>query len=223
SDVAHELKTPAAVIAAEAQELARGHLTPDEAREAQQTIAQAASGLAREVDDLLELARGDAAVMQPAEELEVDDAVDDAIVSASGLARERGIAIVREGRADCRVAGSRAGIARAIANLIVNAVRYSPRGSRVRVATRTLEKACEIGVADSGPGIPAAERARIFERFVRLPGGRRDHPEGSGLGLAIVDQVVRAHDGNVEVLDSEEGGALFRVRLPASPSSNRRA
>jgi len=225
SDVAHELKTPAAVIAAEAQELARGHLSPDEAREAQQTIAHAASGLAREVDDLLELARGDAAAVQPSEgiEFDVDEAVDDAVAASSALARERGIALVREGRADCRVAGSRAGVARAVANLILNAVRYSPRGSRVRVTTRTLEKACEIGVADSGPGIPAAERARIFERFVRLPGGRRDHPEGSGLGLAIVDQVVRAHDGNVEVLDSEEGGALFRVRLPASSSSDRRS
>jgi signal transduction histidine kinase len=223
SDVAHELKTPAAVIAAEAQELARGHLSPDEAREAQQTIALAASGLAREVDDLLELARGDAGTAQPAEEFDVDEAVDDAVATSSALARERGIAIVREGRADCRVAGSRAGVARAVANLIVNAVRYSPRGSRVRVATRTLEKACEIGVADSGPGIPAAERARIFERFVRLPTARREHPEGSGLGLAIVDQVVRAHDGNVEVLDSEEGGALFRVRLPASSSSDRRS
>jgi signal transduction histidine kinase len=222
SDVAHELKTPAAVIAAEAQELARGHLSADEAREAQEAIARAASGLAREVDDLLELARGDAAAVQPREELDVDEAVDEAIAAAAALAKERGIAIDREGRADCRVAGDRAALARAVANLILNAVRYSPRGSRVRVATRAVEKACEISVADRGPGIPAAERARIFERFVRLPAARREHPEGSGLGLAIVDQVVRAHAGMVEVLDSEEGGALFRVRLPmagVSPSS----
>ncbi|PYQ29999.1 MAG: hypothetical protein DMF56_09745 [Acidobacteria bacterium] len=220
SDVAHELKTPAAVIAAEAQELARGHLAADEAREAQETIARAASGLAREVDDLLELARGDAAAVRHHEEFDVDDAVDDAVTSASALARERGIAIDREERSGCRMIGERAGITRAIANLVVNAVRYSPGGSRVRVASRNLEKACEISVADRGPGIPAAERARIFERFVRLADARRRHPEGSGLGLAIVDQVVRAHAGTVEVLDAEEGGALFRVRLPAAVTSS---
>ena len=222
SDVAHELKTPAAVIAAEAQELASGRLAADEAREAEQTIVRAAAGLAREVDDLLELARGDAAAIQPRDEIEIDEVVDDAIASASALARERGIPIDREGRADCRIEADRGGVTRAIANIILNAIRYSPRGSRVRVATQALEKAVEIRVADRGPGIPAAERARIFERFVRLENARREHPEGSGLGLAIVDQVVRAHGGSVEVLDGEEGGALVRVRLPArgiSPSS----
>jgi signal transduction histidine kinase len=220
SDVAHELKTPAAVIAAEAQELARGHLSESEAREAQETIARAAAGLAREVDDLLELARIDAAAMQPHQELEIDEAVDDAIAAAAALAKDHGISIVREGRADCRIRGDRTGITRAVANLILNSVRYSPRGSRVRVATRQTEKACDIDVADRGPGIPAAERARIFERFVRLPDARRRHPEGSGLGLAIVHQVVRVHGGTVEVLDAEEGGALFRIRLPVTHISS---
>jgi signal transduction histidine kinase len=216
SDVAHELKTPAAVIAAEAQELASGRLTANEAREAQETIVRAAAGLAREVDDLLELARGDAATSHAREELDVDETVDDAIAIAAATAKERGTAIVREGRCECRIDADRGGVTRAVANLILNAVRYSPRGSRVLVATRAFEKACEIRVADRGPGIPAAERGRIFERFVRLPDARREHPEGSGLGLAIVDQVVRAHGGSVEVLDGEEGGAVFRVRLPRS-------
>lgn len=222
SDVAHELKTPAAVIAAEAQQLARGHLSESEAREAQEAIARAASGLAREVDDLLELARIDAGAMQPQEQFEIDEAVDDAIAYAAALAKEHGIAIVREGQCGCRTRGDRNGVTRAVANLILNAVRYSPRGSRVRVTTGLVEKACDIGVADRGPGIPATERARIFERFVRLPEGRRLHPEGSGLGLAIVDRVVRAHGGTVDVVDAEEGGALFRIRLPLreiSPSS----
>ena len=216
SDVAHELKTPAAVIAAEAQELARGELTADEARESQQTIARAAAGLARELDDLLELARGDAATMQAREELQIDEVVDDATAQASALARERGVAIERRQSCACGIDGDRAGLIRAIANLIMNAVRYSPRGSTVRVSTRVIDDRCEIDVADEGPGIPAADRERIFERFVRLPKGRREYPEGSGLGLAIVDQVVRAPGGTVEVQDSEEGGALFRVRLPAS-------
>jgi len=224
SDAAHELKTPAAVIAAEAQELARGRLSGDEARQAQETIARAASGLAREVDDLLELARIDAAAMEPREEFEIDEAVDDAIAAAAAPAKEAGVFLDAAERSGCRVEGDRTGVTRAVANLVLNAVRYAPRGSRVRVATRLEEQACEITVADRGPGVPAAERARIFERFVRLPDARRRYPEGSGLGLAIVDRVVRAHGGSVEVVDAEEGGALFRICLPlagVSPSSRR--
>jgi len=216
SDVAHELKTPAAVIFAEAQELARGRLAPEEARQAQETIARAAAGLAREVDDLLELARGDADAPQVRETFAVDDAVDEAIAIANAVAREHDIVIERDDRTECLVHGDRGGITRALANLVLNAVRYSPAGSRVRVATRASSQACEIDVIDRGPGIPAGERARIFERFVRLPTARRKHPEGAGLGLAIVDQVVRAHGGSVEVLDHEGGGAVFRVRLSSS-------
>jgi len=216
SDAAHELKTPAAVIAAEAQELARGRLAPEEARQAEETIARAAAGLAREVDDLLELARGDADAPRVRETFAVDDAVDDAIAFAGAVAREQGVAIEREDRCECLVHGDRGGITRAFANLILNAVRYSPAGSRVRVATRAAPQACEIDVGDRGPGIPAGERARIFERFVRLPTARRKHPEGAGLGLAIVDQVVRAHGGSVDVLDREGGGTVFRVRLSSS-------
>lgn len=221
ADAAHELKTPAAVIAAEAQELARGRLAPDEAREAEETIARAAEGLAREVDDLLELARGDAGAPRERETFPVDDAVDEAIAFAGAVAREHGVLIDREERGECLVHGDRGGITRALANLILNAVRYSPEGSRVRVATRATSQACEIDVGDRGPGIPAGERARIFERFVRLPAARRKHPEGAGLGLAIVDQVVRAHGGSVDVLDREGGGTVFRVRL--SPSSEERS
>jgi signal transduction histidine kinase len=207
SDAAHELKTPAAVIAAEAQELERGRLSGTEREESLRVIGRAAAGLAREVDDLLELARGDAAAARAHETFEVDEAIEEAVVTAGSAS----IAIT--GRAGCTISGDRVGIIRAIANLLTNAVRYSPRGATVEISARSVDGGCAIDVADRGPGVPEPDRRRIFERFVRLTPARREHPEGAGLGLAIVDQVVRAHGGTVDVLDREGGGAVFRVRL----------
>jgi signal transduction histidine kinase len=71
-----------------------------------------------------------------------------------------------------------------------------------------------VDVADDGPGVPAAERTRVFQRFVRLDDARARADGGAGLGLAIVAEVVAAHGGTVDVVDGPLGGALFRVRLP---------
>jgi two-component system sensor histidine kinase SenX3 len=125
------------------------------------------------------------------------------------------VVLRREGAIGAQLDGDYAGIVRALANLVVNAVRYSPRGEEVLLLARAAADGfAEIEVLDRGPGVPEGERERIFERFVRLPRARKEHPEGSGLGLAIVAQVVRRHGGTVEVLDREGGGAVFRLRLP---------
>lgn len=225
SDAAHELKTPAAVIAAEAQELLRERLSPAERRESLEIIGRAVAGLAREVDDLLELARRDGAPprLDPLrnEPFLLGEAIDEAIAIAASVARERAATIRKEPAGALEIEGERAGLIRALSNLVVNAIRYSPPGSEVRIAVRAVaDDVCEIDVADRGPGVPSAERRRIFERFVRLAPARREHPEGSGLGLAIVEQIVHAHGGSVEVLDHEGGGALFRVRLPLTCRSS---
>jgi signal transduction histidine kinase len=219
SDAAHELKTPAAVIAAEAHELRREGLSPAERRESLEIIGRAVSGLAREVDDLLELARRDGAPPR-IEQFLLGEAIDEAIAIGASAARERTATIRKEAAGDVQIEGERAGLVRALSNLVVNAIRYSPAGSEVRIAVRAIDDVCEIDVADRGPGVPSAERQRIFERFVRLAPARREHPEGSGLGLAIVEQIVSAHGGSVEVLDHEGGGALFRVRLPVTSRSS---
>ncbi|MEO8378069.1 MAG: HAMP domain-containing sensor histidine kinase [Acidobacteriota bacterium] len=214
SDAAHELKTPAAVIAAEAQELGRGTLSDTERKESLQVIGRAAAGLAHEVDDLLELARGDASAPREHESFEIDEAIEEAVALSGAAARERDVKIVFGERARCVVRGDHTAIVRAIGNLVSNAARYGPRGGQVEVTARhRADGGCEIDVADRGPGVPEGERRRIFERFVRLAPARRAHPEGSGLGLAIVDQVVRAHGGGVDVLEREGGGSVFRMRL----------
>jgi signal transduction histidine kinase len=216
ADAAHELKTPVAVIAAEAQDLARGRIEPAAAPASLTMISDTARSLAREIDDLLELARGDAAAAESREPLDLRDVVATAVASIAPLATARG------GRIDPMLpatalpfAGDRQRLTRSIANLLSNAVRYAPDGSSVDVEAGRDGDEHFVRVADRGPGIPDADRARIFERFVRLASARSAHPEGSGLGLAIVEQAVRAHGGRIEVRARDGGGAIFEIRLPA--------
>jgi signal transduction histidine kinase len=101
------------------------------------------------------------------------------------------------------VIGSRDLLAQALANLLDNAIKYTPAGGVVRVQVRTAEKGVEISVADSGPGIPAAERDRVLERFVRLDGAR--HTPGNGLGLSLVQAVASLHQATLTLEDAAPG------------------
>jgi two-component system OmpR family sensor kinase len=102
-----------------------------------------------------------------------------------------------------------------ILNLLDNAARHTPPGSRIELRLRAEGDRAVVEVADDGPGVPVGRREEIFERFVRGD-GRADTAVsgGSGLGLAIVSAVARSHGGSAEVGESELGGALFRVSLP---------
>jgi hypothetical protein len=123
--------------------------------------------------------------------------------------------VVAEVRAvPVRVVGDRGQLARVVRNLVDNARRHAR--SRVLVTVGRDGDTAVLEVSDDGPGVPQADRARVFERFVRLDDARARTDGGSGLGLAIVAEVVAAHGGSVEVTDGPAGGALFRVRMPAA-------
>jgi len=99
-------------------------------------------------------------------------------------------------------------------NLLENACKYSPPGSPIRVEARRIGDEVVIGVIDRGSGIPLGDRARIFQRFVRLDKDRRAQAQGSGLGLAICRGIIEAHGGRIWVEDRPGGGSIFRVALP---------
>ncbi|KIF03757.1 hypothetical protein PL81_22490 [Streptomyces sp. RSD-27] len=109
--------------------------------------------------------------------------------------------------------GDAARLERALANLVDNALRYARGGVVVRALARDGWAVLEV--ADDGPGIPEADRARIFERFVRLDADRGRASGGTGLGLAIVHEIARAHGGDVRALAAPGGGALLELRIPA--------
>ncbi|MEP6768324.1 MAG: ATP-binding protein [Acidobacteriota bacterium] len=216
ADAAHELKTPTAVLVGEAQEALRPDATAEERRESLETIERVSRGLAREVDALLLLARGDVAAPSRRSALDFGDLVEQAVEATEPLGGPRGVRCAFRRIAPAWVHGDPAGLQRLASNLISNAVLYTAPGTVVEVAAGSDGREAFLEVRDRGPGVAAEERARIFERFVRLDTARVENPEGSGLGLAIVEQVVRAHQGRVEVEERPGGGAIFRAVLPAS-------
>ena len=216
ADAAHELKTPTAVLVGEAQEALRPEASREERRESIETIERVARGLAHEVDGLLLLARGDGAL--PERRVRADLAViaAEAVDTTEPLGVPRRVRCVFTQDGPAWVLGDREGLLRLATNLVSNAVLYTEEGTTVEVAVGSSSGEAYLEVRDRGPGIAPAERAHIFERFVRLDTTRGRNPEGSGLGLAIVEQVARSHGGRVEVLDRPGGGSIFRAVLPMS-------
>jgi signal transduction histidine kinase len=214
ADAAHELKTPMAVLVGEAQDALRPEATEQERRRSLQTIAEASKGLAREIDGLLLLARGDAAPPRRTEELDLSDIAEEALSTAAALGARRGVICAVSRSGDTRLRAERAGLLRLVSNLVSNAVIYTNPNSMVAVRVGSERGEVFVEVADHGPGVAREDRERIFERFVRLDETRARNPQGSGLGLAIVEQVVAAHGGSIDVRENEGGGAIFRVTLP---------
>ncbi len=103
---------------------------------------------------------------------------------------------------------------RALSNLIVNAISYTPPGGSITVTTRMIQDSAEIAVRDTGIGIDADDLPRIFQRFYRADQARSIHTGGTGLGLAISKKIVEAHGGSIEVESAPGAGSTFRVRLP---------
>jgi hypothetical protein len=206
ADASHELRSPLATIATGLELMQNG--TAD--RSTVTALRGETSRLNKLVEGLILLARADERGLRPRrEEVDLDEVVD----------QERGRpadgAVVAEVQAaPVRVVGDRGQLARVVRNLVDNARRHAR--SRVLVTAGREGDTAVLEVADDGPGVPAADRARVFERFVRLDDARARSDGGSGLGLAIVAEVVAAHGGSVEVTDAPGGGALFRVRIPAA-------
>jgi signal transduction histidine kinase len=117
-----------------------------------------------------------------------------------------------------RLVGDPGGLSRVLRNLLENAARHAT--SRVELRVYPDGANAVLTVADDGPGIPEADRARVFERFVRLDSARARSGGGTGLGLAIVSEVIAAHEGTVTVGDRPGGGALMTIRLPLAYSPN---
>ena len=215
ADASHELRTPLTVILSDSQSALRQERTPEEYRQALETVKHAALRMKTISDGLLELAHGD--IAQPVEKSPCDlaDLADEAVALLARLSREKGATL------DAKLEGvsvlaDTARLGRVILNLVMNAILHNPAGVRVVVTTGLVEGQAELCVSDNGRGIPAESLEHIFERFRRIdPEGSR-HTEGAGLGLAIVKQAVEAHGGTITVTSEVGRGTTFRVRLPVA-------
>ena len=127
-----------------------------------------------------------------------------------GLARSKGIDLGFEGKEPVRVHGERILLRELLTNLVHNAIVYTPPQGRVTVIVGTRQRRASLQVVDNGPGIPAAERARVLERFYRMPGATE---QGSGLGLAIVQEICARHGIELALADAPDGSGGLCVDL----------
>jgi two-component system sensor histidine kinase MprB len=156
------------------------------------------------VGDLVDLARPGERAHEPPEELRLDRLVEDAVQRARRHAPATAFAVTTQ---PCVVSGSRARLARAVGNLLDNAVKWSPPGAPVEVSVN----GGAVTVRDHGPGIAEPDLPHVFDRFYRAASARA--LPGSGLGLAIVRQTVDDHGGSVTVANADAGGVLVTIRF----------
>ena len=136
------------------------------------------------------------------------------------LAEARGLALETAADEGAVAVGDGALLAQALANLVDNAIKYTPSGGRVRIAARAAPDGAVLEVADTGPGIAEAERGKVTERFYRLESSRGS--PGSGLGLSLVLSVARLHGGRLDFADAAPG-LIARLVLPAAAPASRSA
>ena len=212
ADAAHELRTPLAALKVQVQLAQRA---PDAAGQAA-ALTDVASGLERAshvVQQLLALARQEhGAAVGEGDRVLLGELIGQAIADLAPLAEARGIdlgATTIDGQA--AVAGDAPALRTLLVNLLDNAIRYTPAGGRVDVSAGRAGGRPWLEVADTGPGIPAADRDRVFDRFYR----RRGTVEpGTGLGLAIVKAIADRHRAQVALREAEGGGLVVRVEFP---------
>lgn len=216
ADAGHELKTPLTSLRTNVELLMMASRTgatisAKDREELEADVIAQIEELSTLVGDLVDLAREDG----PQQVIEEVDVVDVIETSLERVERRRPDVTFILKLNDWFLFGDPAALGRAVLNLMDNAAKWSPEGGTVRIGLRPVgENLVELTVADSGPGIPEEERAKVFDRFYRAIQSRS--MPGSGLGLAIVKQVIVRHGGTIAVEDSDDGGTLMRVRLPGS-------
>jgi len=175
------------------------------------------------VDELMQLARADAGsvevLLQPAY---LDDVVSDALSPWHTEARRRHVELEIPVLDESPVVCDQKLVHRLVGVLLHNALQYTPEGGRVEVRVVNRGTTRVLEVEDSGIGVPAEERERVFERFYRGPAARQRAPEGSGLGLAIAAWIADQHGATISVGEGALGGALFRVAFSVPGESRPR-
>ena len=228
ANVSHELKTPVGAMALLAEALLDAADDPEAVRRFAGRVKHESDRLTRLVHDVIELSRlqGHDPLASPSL-VSIDEVVAEVVDRNRLTAEARRVTLVCGGVRGVKVTGDARQLVTAIGNLVDNAVRYGPEGSRVAVATDLVgegpQAVVEISVTDEGPGIAEPERGRIFERFYRVDSARSRETGGTGLGLSIVKHVAAGHGGEATVWSAEGTGSTFTLRLPAATTNEESA
>ncbi len=215
ADASHEIRTPLTILRGEIDVILRRERNAMEYREVLQSSKEELERLSRLVDNMLMLAWVD--TQQP---MTAKRKVDLVVVAERVCQRLRQLAL--EGHVDlelrikepCSVSGDATALERAIANLVENAIHFSPKGETVTLLVQSRGTEAQVSVTDHGAGIAAAHLERIFDRFYRIDGPPSQPHRGAGLGLPIVKSIVEQHGGRVDVESVVGTGATFTIRIP---------
>lgn len=214
SDAAHELRSPLTALRLQLQLLDRA---PDETErlEARARLGAAVERAIHLVEQLLALARSEPqdAAME-LEKVDLSGAAADAIRDTHDLALARKIDLGLEAPPGLFVQGDREALRTLVRNLVDNAVRYTPPGGTVQVRCWCAAQRAILEVSDTGPGIPAAEKQRVFDRFYRRAAAQAD---GTGLGLAIVKAIAERHGARIDLGEAPGGGLRVALSFPLAP------
>ncbi len=215
ANVSHELKTPVGAISLLAEAIDDAAEDEVAVRRFAQRMHKESGRLSALVQDIIELSRLQGAdVVRRGKPVDVNAVIAEAVDRNKLPAESKQIDIVVGGTVQAPVYGDRDLLMTAFRNLIDNAIRYSPEGTRVGVGVRSRDGLVQVSVTDQGTGITPEEQERIFERFYRIDAARSRQTGGTGLGLSIVKHVVANHGGEVTVWSQAGQGSTFTVRLP---------
>lgn len=220
ANVSHELKTPVGAMGLLAEALLASADDPETVRHFAEKMVDEAHRLADMIGELIELSR-----LQGGERLpdlgvvDVDTVVSEALSRHKVAADNADIAITTDAPTGFQVLGDQPLLVAALANLLSNAIAYSPRGTPVSVSRRRRGDNIEISVTDRGIGIDKDDQERVFERFFRVDKARSRATGGTGLGLAIVKHVAANHNGAIRLWSQPGTGSTFTLSIPAYPSS----
>ena len=215
ANVSHELKTPVAAMGVLAEALLESADDPGTVRRFGQKLLTESHRLAGMMGELIELSR-----LQGAERLpdlvavDVDSVVQEAISRHKVAADNADITISTDSPSGLQVLGDHGLLVTAVANLISNAIAYSPDSSMVSISRRRRGEQVEIAVTDRGIGIALADQERVFERFFRVDKARSRATGGTGLGLAIVKHVAANHNGTIRLWSRPGTGSTFTLSIP---------
>jgi signal transduction histidine kinase len=213
--VAHDLRTPIARLRGRAEQALLGPPDADAYREALEDTVEEADRVSALLTTVMDISEAEAGAMRLVRErLDVARVLQDTVALYEDLAEEKGLTLTLEPIPEgLDVHADHARLRQALANLVDNAVKYTPAGGAVTIAARADGANVVIEVRDTGPGIPVDQQPRIWERLYRGDAGR--HERGLGLGLSLVKAVVEAHRGAAEVVSAPGAGSTFRLWLPS--------
>ncbi len=213
TDVAHELRTPLMAIQSTVEAMVDGVFDADEER--LETVNSEVQRLSRLVNSLLKLSRLENRANSMKEEVvDVGELIASLISTHEAFVADSGLTLEYVAEKGVRVLGDADMIRQATANLISNAVRYTPEGGNITVRVKKGDIMASIAVQDTGIGLSSEEAKMVFSRFWRADAGRNRESGGLGIGLAVVKEIVDRHGGWVQVEGKKDEGACFTIHLP---------